>query len=44
MRRLYCVDDWKPNPPWHKMNHNFVNYIKPYYHVGRQYEYIWDYN
>jgi hypothetical protein len=25
-RRLHCVDDWKPSPPWHKIDNVYMEY------------------
>jgi hypothetical protein len=37
-RRLICLDDWKPNPPWTKIDNDFM---KRHYDLGipNQYSY-----
>lgn len=36
-RRLYWLDDWKPNPPWRKMDNEE---LKARYDTSREYQYI----
>jgi hypothetical protein len=40
-RRLHCVDDWKPNPPWHLMR---SAYLIGQYHHERKIQYIQDWS
>ncbi|KAH3973352.1 hypothetical protein HBI56_110930 [Parastagonospora nodorum] len=39
-RRLYCLDDYKPSPPWHLINNN---YMKMHYNMLRPYQYSYEF-
>lgn len=40
-RRKFCLDDWKPNPPWNQKGQN--EYMRKGYFTDRESQYICDY-
>jgi hypothetical protein len=39
-RRLYCLDDFKPTPPWHLIDND---YMKMHYDTKRPNQYSYDF-
>jgi hypothetical protein len=45
-RRLYCLDDYKPDLPWDKLSSWFVQYVEEnsLYNNQSEYQYAWDFS